>query len=267
MRAKLPLLSSILVLLALSGTVSSEGVSTAKRPDPTIDPLMVAAGFLDSHPDLLHRSRGLAAYGEKDHVKGFREFKRAAYYGDKPSQAIVGEMLWIGLGTAKDRGLAYIWMDLAAERGYASFAEKRAHYWAQLDTHERARAVREGPAIHADYADSVAEPRLALVLRRERKNMTGSRLGSTSSPVQITVPGVGSIDATQYYNPKYWDPRLYREWQDSIWTNLRIGRVSVGDVQQVQSGSAEPARTTEVPGPGQGQDPPPPSSPASDLPG
>lgn len=229
------LIPSILVaLLLLLPAAAAQATGKGKRQDPTIDPFMVAAGFLDGHPDLLHRSRGLDAYAEKDHAKAIQAFRRAAYYGDKPSQAILGEMLWIGWGSDVDRALAYVWMDLAAERGYTSFAEKRERYWQQLEAHERERAEREGPGIHAEYADEVAEPRLALALKRELRKMTGSRLGSTTSPVQIIVPGVGTIDSTQYYHPMYWDPQQYRTWQDSIWTTLRTGRVDVGEVEQVR---------------------------------
>ncbi len=237
-----------LLLCIASGTVAAQR-SQPSQKDPTIDPKMVAAGFLDSHPDLLYRSRGLERYGEKNHPEAFKQFKRAAWYSDKPSQAIIGEMLWIGLGADKDRGLAYVWMDLAAERGYRSFSEKRDMYWQQLDEHERARAKQQGPAIRAEYADAVAGERLASVLRRERRQMTGSRLGSSTSPLVVYVPGVGSIDGSQYYNPKYWDPVQYREWQDSIWTEVRIGRVNVGDVEQVR----DPGAGTPPP-----QDAPPP---------
>ena len=52
--------------------------------------------------------------------------------------------------------------------------------------------------------------------------------------MQIAVPGVGSIDGSQFYDPKYWDPDLYRAWHNSIWTDLKIGRVNVGDVEQVR---------------------------------
>ena len=36
--------------------------------------------------------------------------------------------------------------------------------------------------------------------------MTGSRLGSRTSPLQIVVSGVGTIDGSEYYNPEYWEP-------------------------------------------------------------
>lgn len=238
MPSRIQLLLLAAILLAPAGNLLAQQGDKTRRGDPTIDPILVAAGFLDSHPDLLYRSRGLDAYGEKDHPKAFKEFKRAAWYSDKASQAIVGEMLWIGLGTEKDRAQAYVWMSLAAERGYRSFSEKRDLYWQQLDEAERARAEREGPAIRAEYADAAAEPRLAVVLRRELNKASGSRVGSTTSPVQIVVPGVGTIDSSQYYNPRYWEPKQYREYQDSIWHSVRIGRVDVGSVEQIRDAPA-----------------------------
>jgi uncharacterized protein len=228
------------LLLSLLFTATSGLAAEGKHQqiNPTIDPLMVAAGFLDSHPDLRYRTRGLDEYEDRNYQKAFSEFQRAAYYSDKPSQAIVGEMLWIGLGTAQDRALAYVWMGLAAERGYTSFSEKHQHYWNELDDGERKRALEEGPAIHAEYADSVAEDRLNAVLLLERKKVTGSRLGYTGNPLQISVPGVGTLDGSQYYHPKFWDPKEYRALQDSIWKKVRIGRVNIGEVEQVSNGTS-----------------------------
>src|SRR5690606_21314242 len=177
--AKTLLLSILLLAIAVGPPAIARN-----RTDPTIDPFLVAAGFLDGHPDLLHRTRGLDAYGEKDHPRAFAEFKRAAWYGDKPSQAIVGEMLWIGLGTELDRAAAYVWMELAADRGYTSFVRKRDMYWSQLQEHERDRARALGPSIRAEYGDDVTGPRLAQVFKRELRKMTGSRLGSQTSQVQ-----------------------------------------------------------------------------------
>ena len=142
--------------------------------------------------------------------------------------------------------MAYVWMGLAAERGYTSFSKKRERYWSELGETERARALQEGPAIRAKYADSAAEPRLQAVLKRERNKATGTRVGSTATPMKIVVPGVGTLDSSQYYDPKYWDPKQYRVWQDSIWQELRIGQVDVGEVEQVSNDAPPPPFT--VPG-------------------
>lgn len=226
------------VLFAVSSAVQA-GKPPAPR-DPTEDSLMVAAGFLEGHPDLRLRQRGLDKYGDKNHSEAFRLFQKAAWYSDKPSQAIVGEMLWVGLGVPRDRGLAYAWMALAAERDYRSFVEKRNLYWNLLTEMERTQARASEAAIRAEYADAVAEPRLARALRQERSRMTGSRLGSLSAPLQIHVPGVGTMDGSRFYNPQYWDPKQYRAWNDAIWKDLRIGQVNVGGVEQVDSPSPSP---------------------------
>lgn len=242
MRPTRCLLLLILSLASVPGPLAAQG-----QANPSLNPRMVAAGFLDSHPDLRYRTRGLEEYGKKNFSEAFLEFQRAAYYSDKPSQAIVGEMYWIGLGAPEDRALAYVWMDLAAERGYRAFSAKRERYWNELDQAERERAVAQAPEIRAEYADSAAGPRLATVLLRERRRMTGSRLGSRSSPLQIVVPGVGTIDGSEYYNPKYWEPEQYRAWQDSIWQELRTGRVDVGTVEQVSDDPAIPAAGSQTP--------------------
>ena len=87
-----------------------------------------------------------------------------------------------------------------------------------------------------EYGDAVAEKRLASALRRGRAQMSGSRVGSQANPVQIVVPGYGSIDGSKFYDSRYWDPAEYRGWHDAYWKDLRFGRVDVGDVQTIEAG-------------------------------
>lgn len=238
-----PTIRILLICALLAGDPQLALAQPRAKPLPqdlTADPVLIAAGFLDGHPDLRFRLAGLEQYGRKQHAKALPLFQRAGWYSDKPSQAIVGEMLWIGLGAPRDRALAAIWMDLAAERGYASFVEKRDTYLAALTPAERARMRQQRNAIRAEYADAVAGRRLERVLRRERAKMTGSRVGSLTSPVQILVPGHGSIDATRFYDPQYWEPDRYRQWHDSFWMDLKIGQVNVGDLETVRDGETPP---------------------------
>ena len=212
--------------------------------DPSSDDTMLAAGFLDGHPDLLYRSQGLSAYQERDFAKAMERFRKAAWYGDKASQAIVGEMLWSGVGVESDKVMALVWMDLAAERGYPRFVSTRNGYWNALAPAERQRARNLADKLFEEYGDAVAEPRLAQALRRERLKMTGSRVGSMSSNVQIIVPGYGSMDASQFYNSKFWDPKEYRAWHDNFWENVREGKVDVGDPEKLDGiRTVEPAAT------------------------
>lgn len=225
-----------LALLAAEPAMAQQPSQPAAA-DPIADDVLMAAGFLDGHPDLRHRNNGLEAYSRRAFTEAIEEFKRAAWYADKPSQAVVGEMYWDGMGVAQDRALGLVWMDLAAERGYDFFSRKRDYYWNTLSEAERKRALAAAREIHREYADEAAEPRLTAALRRARSKMTGSRVGSMSSAVQIIVPGYGSIDATRFYDPQFWDPKQYREWQDTYWVDLKVGQVTVGDLEQVDTGT------------------------------
>ena len=164
-------------LCAAPASAADKSAGAKPLPDPTQDELMMSAGFLSSHPDLRFRLNGQKRYEEGEYAEAFSFFQRAAYYGDKPAQGMVAEMLWNGQGTEQDRALAYAWMDLAAERGYEGFVGHRERYWATLDEAERARALEIGQAVYAKYGDDASEPRLAAVLHRERARQTGSRVG------------------------------------------------------------------------------------------
>lgn len=205
-------------------------------PDPTNDPAMIAAGFLTHHPDMKYRLLGMQAYERGDFEDAFRYFRRAAFHADKPSQGMVAEMYWNGEGTPQDRALAYAWMDLAAERGYAGFLGLRERYWAALSAAERQRAILEGQEIYARFGDAAAKPRYEAILRVGRKQMTGSRTGFTGN-LRIVVPGPGgeqTIQGSRFYDDRYWDATKYWAWTDRIWAKPRIGRVDVGEVEAVR---------------------------------
>lgn len=210
-------------------------------PDPTADPVMVTSGFLNSHPDLRYRLFGMEAMREDRHEDAFKFFRRAAHFADKPSQGMVAEMLWNGDGVEQDRALAYAWMDLAAERGYAGFLGLRERYWNALDEAERERALEVGQEVYAHYGDAAAKPRIAIQLRRGLRQVTGSRTGTVGN-VKIYVPGPGGyqqIDGSKFYDPRYWDPEEYQQWHDAIWLKPRIGRVTVGEIEQTEGTAVE----------------------------
>ena len=87
--------------------------------------------FMQGHPDLSWRLRGREAYAAGDYARARDHFERAARFADKPSQAMLGEMHWNGVGGPRDRALGYAWMDVAAERFYEDFYVLRERYWAQ----------------------------------------------------------------------------------------------------------------------------------------
>ena len=212
----------------------------AKAP-PRISDEMVAAGFLEGHPDLRWRREAIIEQDAGRPAIAFEQFKRAARYADKPSAAMVAEMYWQGIGVAQDRALGYAWMDLAAERLWRPFLAKREVYWASLDATERTRALEEGRAIYAEYGDEVAKPRKEAALERARKRITGSRVGFVGS-LTIEIPGPAGnirIRGEDFYHPTYWRSDRYWAWQDEMWRDARPGTVDVGPVSDA-SGNERP---------------------------
>lgn len=236
----------LLVLFPVAFAIAGERPAPPP-PDPTEDPLMIRAGFLGAHPDLRYRLLGLERMKRGRREEAFKFFSRAGFYADKPSQGMVAEMLWNGDGTPQDRALAYAWMDLAAERGYRGFLGLRERYWAQLTEAERARAIGEGQALYAKYGDAAAKPRIAAVLRRERRRMTGSRTGFAGN-LKVLVPGPGGmmeqIDGSKFFDERYWDPDRYQAWHDAVWARPRIGKVTVGELDDA---SGAPDARSRVP--------------------
>ncbi|MDO5505801.1 MAG: hypothetical protein Q4F49_05855 [Pseudoxanthomonas suwonensis] len=230
---------SLLLILcwSLANPATAQRHAASLPPaDPTEDPARLSAGFLSSHPDLRFRLLGIQKWQQGEKREALDYFMRAAYYADKPSQAMVAEMYWEGDGVPRDRSLAYVWMDLAAERGYRGFVGLREQYWSRMDIRDRNAALAHGETVFGRYADDVAQPRIDRALRRGLRNQTGSRTGFTGA-LKIVVPGPGGfpeeIDASKYYDSQFWNPAQYRAWHDAVWKDPPVGKVVIGDFENV----------------------------------
>jgi hypothetical protein len=239
----------------LASTLTSASPAHSSRPVPN-EALLVEkgyGGFLAAHPDLRHHRHALAAYLEGDFATAMRHFRKAARYADKPSQALIAEMLWEGQGVPPDRALAYAWMDLAAERGNERFLIQRERYWSALDAAQQTDAVARGSELYAEFGDEVAQPRLARAIARVSRKIAGSRtgfggntaihaaaVGSGAAAVTTGVNGADSgfqpshsLPAVAFLAPQLWNPELYFDWRDGYWERkLETGYVEVGEVEQ-----------------------------------
>lgn len=196
-----------------------------------------------THPDQANRALAVQAYEQEQYPQAYRYFLKAAYYGDKASQAAIAEMMWRGIGVEQNLPAAYAWMDAAAERGYKSFLAQRERYWAQLSEDQRTEALKIGAGIYAGYGDKVAKPRLERLLRMGDKWAYASVTHRAYARVLAkSANGNGFIEILSgYYEPKYWEPRDYWEWQKRVWDEPRTGTVTVGplEITGEQPGSLE----------------------------
>lgn len=223
-----------LILLAL---VAARPVAAQSAEDANERRIMSSSAFLSGHPDLRNRLSGLERFRKGDYEGALVRFRRAARYADKPSQGMVGEMYWEGTGVAQDKALGYVWMDLAAERGYPLMLAKRERYWNELDEAGRARALEIGPQMYAEFGDDVAKARLERELRFAKRNTTGSRVGSVGALTIIipTASGTETIDGSQFYDEKFWNVDKYLQWQDDDWVNNAEGTVDVGEIMSADT--------------------------------
>lgn len=193
-----------------------------------------STGFLGAHPDIRWRNEAIEHYDRKEYAEAIRDLKLSARYADKGSQGLLAEMHWRGLGTPPDRPLAYAWMDLAGESGYVEFVALREWYWSQLSGDERRQALVLGEQLYREYGDAVAKPRLAKILNRARRGITGSRTGFRG-PLEITIrmPGGGyyRLNGEEYYADEFWKPDDYFEWKNEVWKAARRGTVEIGPLE------------------------------------
>jgi len=233
----LPLLA--ILLLATAARADEQDKDDA----PAVNPLAGNGDYLLFHPDLGDRKMGMDAYGRDSYEFAARCFRWAARYADKPSQAMLASIYWDGKGVPQDHALAYAWMDLAAERGYPSLLAFRERYWDALNEDERKRVAEVGQPLYAEYGDAVAKPRLAMMMRRGLHEVTGSHTGFVGT-MQIQIPSFSGnpeyIDANQYYDPRFWQPRAYWAWADRAWKKPH-GTVNVGTLQSVPGTKPAPA--------------------------
>lgn len=224
----------VALLCTLSGVVPSQDTEGGGVDREVI---LNSQYFLSAHPDIRWRREGVWSLelGQPDHAAEY--FRRAARYADKPSQAMLAELYWTGHGVEADRVLAYAWMDLAAERAYPVFLAKREHYWAQLTEAEQARVQEVGLPLYQQYGDDVAKPRLERLLRRAKRNITGTRVGFVGA-LKILVPGPGgaahSISGDDFYDDEFWEPARYWAWQDRAWKETPTGRVDIQPIERVR---------------------------------
>jgi hypothetical protein len=240
-----PVVTMLLALVAPLG-LHAQDVDDEYFP-PEVDRSLMISGFLAGHPDLAGRKHGMDAINRQHYARARTAFLRAARYGDKPSQAMLGEIYWKGLGVERDPVLGYVWMFLAAERGYYDFRAWSEAYWHEMTIAQRQQAQVRGPAIVAEYGDAVAVPRLEQAMRRALRQGTGSLVDPSGQMMVITsydtTPPRG-IDPERFYADMYWRPAEYHQLQDRLWKAPLHKRVDVGPVDDLstRAGGASPAQ-------------------------
>jgi uncharacterized protein len=196
------------------------------------------------HPNEYHRLQAAKFAAAGDWNDARKAFLLSARYAYKYSQHRLSLLYWYGVGTPQDRVEAYVWADLAAERGYQHFLAIREKMWRELRPEEQAAVAARGRARYAEYGDPAAKRRFELAMGWHRRSITGSRTGHVGTlgvlaPKQAGTKG-SLFDNRQFigiFSAERTDPKKYWALEDRAWKN---GMVSVGEIEPVKAGDAEP---------------------------
>lgn len=130
------------------------------------------------------RLNGLKSFVSGHYDEAAKRFERAALYADKYSQHYLSLIYWRGVGVERDPVLAYIWSDLAAERGHRKLLATREKIWMRLTPQQQQAVIDRGQEFYERYGDGVAKPRAEMEMRRFARDMTGSRVGYRNQMVE-----------------------------------------------------------------------------------
>jgi uncharacterized protein len=198
------------------------------------------------------RRLGALAMADSRWERAAKMFRLAARYADKYSQHRLSMLYWHGIGVPKDRVEAYLWADIAAERGYPQMLAVRESMWRELTPAQQAEVPVRGVARYAEFGDAVAKRRLATELYRTKYGMTGSHTGFdggvgvrlngfTCKEKCVGTPRVNSVFEmladSDILRPERHDPRRYWTHEDRAW---KLGTVEVGELEEVDRGAAKP---------------------------
>jgi hypothetical protein len=176
----------VVLLLASGATVAEEPLKLVSASFMDVDAQLKPA---EGHPNEESRLLGLKSYLSGRYGEAITKFERAASYADKPSQHYLSLIYWHGQGVPVDHVRAYIWADLAAERGSRKLLAIREKMWAELTSQQQQQAVADGGEYYARYGDEVAKPRAEAEIRRFATHMTGSRIGFQNQNMDIINGG------------------------------------------------------------------------------
>lgn len=228
------------------GRIEPESAVSSETDAEALSRFDVLYKLSSNHPNERYRLYGQKAAAAKNWRDAAKAFRIAARYADKYSQHRLSLMHWYGVGVPVDQVEAYVWSDLAAERGYPQFLAIRERMWHALTPEQQAAVARRGAAMYVEFGDAAAKKRFEYALQQDGRQMTGSRTGFDGgvgfvSPERLRGIALSNlnddIEVAKLHSSSRTDPKRYWQHEDRAWKN---GMVSVGEIEDVNADAAKP---------------------------
>lgn len=186
-------------------------------------------------PSAPKMERGQEAYEAGRYDVAIQYYRQAARWADKFGQFNVGLMYLKGQGVERDIPRGWAWLELSAERDYPQFVEPADDIRDLMNGEQQ----REGRRILEEellprYGDEVAVERTARHMERERRDATGSNLGSKAALGRLRIyDRQGSHSGEEYYADAKWDFERIIEAEQRFLFNLHSGSVRLRDFESL----------------------------------
>jgi hypothetical protein len=176
------------------------------------------------------------AYLAGQHGRAFDNYLEAARHADKFAQRSIGAMYLRGEAVERDAARGWAWLQLASERGYPEMVRLAERVGAGLSEAERIRGeeiLRQ--ELEPKFGDAVRVERTAMLMRRERNKVTGSRVGSVGAlRIYRNDLSNASEDGSLYYDRKQWDFHQIVAFETRLMKALDHGRVELGEFRVLE---------------------------------
>ncbi len=179
-------------------------------------------------PDEADLIRGVHTLKDGFPNDAFDKFRRSARYGNKEAQKNIGIMYVQGIGVTQNWSHAYCWLKLASTTGNPAYIAAREEVRKSLRADEMDSTREVCLEIVEEYGDIQALRHRERWIRRQKREVTGSRLGTMGS-LRIKI-----ADATGYEWELAGDAYfgILNTYVSSF--EAKVGNVTFGDLELLE---------------------------------
>jgi len=165
---------------------------TTRRLLALIAALLVAgsAGAYDlseMYPDTRFMDSASKAVQRSDMEGAFIQYERAAKYGNKEAQKLIGLSYLDGAGVDQDMAQAAAWLRLAGTFGDARTQSAYNDLMTKISDNDKAKADKIYAKLEKQYGDEKALKKRKKWVRKEIRSMSGSGAGRAPRNMRVQV--------------------------------------------------------------------------------
>ncbi|MEM7704274.1 MAG: hypothetical protein AAF358_01905 [Pseudomonadota bacterium] len=184
-------------------------------------------------PDLKNFAEAALDMKNGRYDSAMTNLRDSARFGNKTAQYSIGMMYIYGTGVERNWSRGHAWLKLSASHAEPDYVSARDQVFEQLDEAEKTTTEDIHRELATIFGDSAALERRENWVRKQRRTVTGSRVGSTAA-VQVEVS-----DHRGYTWPVP-GPVYFEMLEESYVLDFRtrMGEVTYGELNLIEASNA-----------------------------